>query len=63
MEIKEKKTLHYPTERDQCLYVSGVDAVCLRYVLKRSIEKNWGATVLDIRIAFLNAPLDVEDDG
>ena len=52
-----------PDQKDQCLYVSGVDAVCLRYVLKRSIEKNWGATVLDIRIAFLNAPLDVEDDG
>ena len=52
-----------PDQKDQCLYASGADAVCLRYVLKQAAEKSWGATVLDIRTAFLNAPLDVEDDG
>ena len=50
-------------QKDQCLYASGADAVCLRYVLKRSAEESWRASVLDIRIAFLNAPLDIEAEG
>ena len=50
-------------QKDQCLYASGADAVCLRYVLKRSAEESWRASVLDIRTAFLNAPLDIEAEG
>ena len=50
-------------QKDQCLYASGADAVCLRYVLKRSAEESWKASVLDIRTAFLNAPLDIEAEG
>ena len=30
-----------PDQKDQCLYASGADAVCLRYVLKRSAEESW----------------------
>ena len=50
-------------QKDQRLYASGADAVCLRYVLKRSAEESWKASVLDIRTAFLNAPLDIEAEG
>ena len=50
-------------QKDQCLYASGADAVCWHYVLKRSAEESWLASVLDIRTAFLNAPLDIEADG
>ena len=49
-------------EKDRCLYASGADAVCLRYVLKRAAEEDWKASVMDIRAAFLNAPLDNEQD-
>ena len=39
-------------EKNRCLYASGADAVCLRYVLKRAAEEDWKASVMDIRVAF-----------
>ena len=49
-------------EKDRCLYASGTDAVCLRYVLKRGAEEEWKASVMGIRVAFLNAPLHNKQD-
>ena len=37
-------------EKDRCLYASGADAVCIRYVLKRAAEEDWKASVMDIRV-------------
>ena len=45
---------------DEKLQATGADAVAVRYLLKRAAEEGWTTQVLDIRVAFLHAPLDVE---
>ena len=39
----------------------GADTVAVRYVLKRGAEEGWTGCVIDIKAAFLNAPLQAED--
>ena len=39
------------------LYAGGADTVALRYVLKRGAEEGWAGVTMDIKAAFLNAPL------
>ena len=45
----------------QDLYAGGADTVAVRYVLKRGAEEGWTGCVIDIKAAFLNAPLQAED--
>ena len=45
------------------VYASGADAVTVRYALKRAAEEQWSGVVIDIKVAFLNAPLIDDDDG
>ena len=45
------------------VYASGADAVAVRYALKRAAEEQWSGVVIDVKAAFLNAPLVDEDDG
>ena len=45
------------------VYASGADAVAVRYALKRAAEEQWSGVVIDVKVAFLNAPLIDEDDG
>lgn len=44
------------------VYTSGADALTVRYALKRAAEERWSGVVVDIKVAFLNAPLVDEDD-
>ena len=50
-------------QEDETLYASGADAVAFRYLLKRSAEESWLLIILDIRVAFLYAPLDQVQEG
>ena len=44
-------------ENREDLYASGADAVAVRYGLKRAAEEGWAGVVIDVKVAFLNAPL------
>ena len=46
----------------ELVYAGGADALALRYTLKRGAEENWHGMVVDIRVAFLHAPL-VDSDA
>ena len=48
-------------QEGQDLYAGGADTVAVRYVLKRGAEEGWTGCVIDIKAAFLNAPLQAED--
>ena len=48
-------------QEGQDLYAGGADTVAVRYVLKRGAEAGWTGCVIDIKAAFLNAPLQAED--
>ena len=39
------------------LFAAGADSAALRLVLKTSAEKSWSLLTVDVRVAFLNAPL------
>ena len=46
------------------VYASGADALTVRFALKKEAEMGWKGLALDIKVAFLNAPLrDDEDHG
>ena len=38
-------------------YAAGADAMSVRYALKKAAEKSWSGVVIDVKTAFLNAPL------
>ena len=44
------------------LQALGADAVTVRFLLKRAAEDQWEIHILDIRVAFLNAPLELEEE-
>ena len=44
-------------ENREDVYASGADAVAVRYGLKRAAEEGWAGVVIDVKVAFLNAPL------
>ena len=39
------------------VFASGADALAVRYSLKRAAEEGWSALTIDVKVAFLNAPL------
>ena len=39
------------------VFASGADALAVRYSLKRAAEEGWGGLTVDVKVAFLNAPL------
>ena len=39
------------------VFASGADALSVRYALKRAAEEGWSALTIDVKVAFLNAPL------
>ena len=49
-------------ESREDVYASGADAVAVRYGLKRAAEEGWTGVVIDVKVAFLNAPL-VDEQG
>ena len=49
-------------EESESLYASGADALTLRFALKYGAEREWTSIILDIKVAFLNAPLNIEAD-
>ena len=44
------------------VYASGADALTVRFALKKSAEMGWKGLALDIKVAFLNAPLRDDED-
>ena len=48
-------------QEGQELYAGGADTEAVRYVLKRGAEEGWEGVTLDIKAAFLNAPLQSGD--
>ena len=49
-------------EETESVYASGADAITLRFALKHGAETGWTAIIRDIKVAFLNAPLNIEAD-
>ena len=50
-------------QENEALYAAGADAVSFRYMLKLCAEMGWELVVLDVRVAFLYAPLDEIQEG
>ena len=48
---------NYVEFRGEELFAAGADSASLRLVLKTSAELSWNVLTVDIRVAFLNAPL------
>ena len=53
---------HVEKAANEDIYASGADALAVRYALKRAAEEQWKGTILDIKVAFLNAPLADDED-
>ena len=49
-------------DQEESLYAGGSDAISIRTATKCAAENNWEGVVLDIKTAFLNAPLHVQDN-
>ena len=45
------------------LYASGADALTVRFALKKAAELGWKGLILDIKVAFLHAPLKDDKDS
>lgn len=45
------------------LYASGSDSIAMRLSLKKAMIEGWTGASMDIKTAFLNAPLNEEEDG
>ena len=49
------------------VFASGADALAVRFALKKGAEMGWKGLTVDVKVAFLNAPLideeDPEEDG
>ena len=45
------------------LYASGADALTVRYALKKAAELGWRGMILDVKVAFLHAPLKDDEDS
>ena len=48
------------------VFATGADALAVRYTLKKGAEMGWKGLTVDVKVAFLNAPLideDRDDDG
>ena len=48
---------NYAEKTSDDTYAAGADAVSVRYALKRAAESSWSGVVIDVKTAFLNAPL------
>ena len=48
---------NYAEKTSEDTYAAGADAVSVRYALKRAAESSWSGVVIDVKTAFLNAPL------
>ena len=48
---------NYAERTSDDTYAAGADAVSVRYALKRAAESSWSGVVIDVKTAFLNAPL------
>ena len=48
---------NYAEKTSDDIYTAGADAVSVRYALKRAAESSWSGVAIDIKTAFLNAPL------
>ena len=53
---------HVEKAAHEDIYASGADALAVRYALKRASEERWKGVILDIKVAFLNAPLADEEE-
>ena len=47
-------------QEGQCLYASGTDVIGLRIAIKEAARRKWKGGTVDVRCAFLNAPLEAE---
>ena len=45
------------------VYASGNDSIAMRLSLKKAMIQGWTGVSMDIKTAFLNAPLMSEEDG
>ena len=45
------------------VYASGSDSIAMRLSLKEAMIQGWTGVSMDIKTAFLNAPLMSEEDG
>ena len=54
---------HVEPDPDQDLFAAGTNAVAVRIALALSSQHRWMGRVLDIRTAFLNAPMEADQDG
>ena len=52
-----------PKKEEEDLFASGSDAVGLRVALKKGAMERWSGVSVDIKTAFLNAPLPGGEDG
>ncbi|CAJ1424780.1 unnamed protein product [Effrenium voratum] len=50
-------------QEGQCLYASGTDVIGLRVAIKEAARRRWKGGTVDVRCAFLNAPLEAESGG
>ena len=50
-----------PKKEEEDLFASGSDAVGVRVALKMAAQSGWEGTSIDIKTAFLNAPLPVKE--
>ena len=48
---------NYAERTSDDTYAAGADAVSVRYALKKAAESSWSGVVIDVKTAFLNAPL------
>ena len=48
---------NYAEKTSDDTYAAGADAVSVRYALKRAAESSWSGVVIDVKTAFLIAPL------
>ena len=48
---------NYAEKTSDDTYAAGADAVSGRYALKKAAESSWSGVVIDVKTAFLNAPL------
>ena len=48
---------NYAEKTSDDTYAAGADAVSVRYALKKAAESSWSGVVIDVKTAFLNAPL------
>ena len=48
-------------DSDESLYAGGSDTISIRTITKYAAEQDWEAMVLDIKTAFLNAPLQEKE--